>query len=132
MIKSQREAFGRRERNKKIFNYSIIAVVAVAIIYGGYAMLKPEGPSEHDDLAKCLSAQGVTMYGTEWCTYCQAQKREFGSSFKYVTYINCDVNPDACKAAGVEGYPAWAMPDGTLLSGVQDLAVLAERAGCTV
>ena len=28
------------------------------------------------------------MYGTEWCPHCQDQKRAFGTSFKYVQYIN--------------------------------------------
>lgn len=130
-IKSERERFYKRERNKKIFNYSILAIVVIAIAYALYINFKPEA-GEHDALAQCLTKKGVTMYGTDWCPHCQEQKREFGTSFKYVTYINCDLNPDACKAAGVDGYPTWVFPQGDPATGTQSLQSLADRAGCTV
>jgi hypothetical protein len=126
----QREQFSKRQRNKRIFNYAILAVIAIAIAYGAYVWLGSESSGQHDVLAQCLRDNGVTMYGTDWCPHCQEQKRLFGASFKYVTYVNCDLNAAACQAAGVEGYPTWVFPQGPPASGEQPLATLAERAGC--
>jgi len=106
-------------------------VLVLAIAYWVYISVKPAS-SLHDDLAQCLTKQGVVMYGTEWCPHCQDQKRDFGESFRYVTFINCDINQGACDAAGVEGYPTWSFPQGEPLFGEQELTVLAERAGCSV
>jgi hypothetical protein len=130
-IAHQREQFRKRQRNKRIFNYAILAIILLAIAYGIYAYITSKSaPGEHDALAQCLTRKGVTMYGTDWCPHCQEQKREFGASFKYVTYINCDLQSDACKAAGVEGYPTWVFPSGPKAEGTQQLATLADRAGC--
>lgn len=132
VVHEQRERFHKRERNKRIFNYLIIALVVIAIAYGIYVSLKPEGPGQYDSFAQCLRDNGVVMYGTDWCPHCQAQKRLFGSSFKYVTYVNCDYNKAACDAAGVEGYPTWVFPSGPSLSGEQPLETLAQRTGCAI
>jgi len=130
-IALQRSQFHKRERNKKIFNYSILALIALAIAYAIYANASAKVVSgEHDKLAQCLTKKGVTMYGTDWCPHCQDQKRLFGDSFKYVTFINCDINAQACTAAGVEGYPTWIFPVGTRMSGLQPLEKLAELADC--
>ena len=72
------------------------------------------------------------MYGTEWCPNCQAQKRAFGKSFRFVAYQNCDANPQLCEVRGIDGYPTWILKDGTVLRGYQELTLLAERTGCTL
>jgi len=131
-IKMQRDAFQKRQQNKKIINYAIVAVVLIAIVYAVSVMIPKDDTGIYDDLAKCLTKQGLVMYGTDWCSHCQEQKRMFDGSFKYINYVNCDMNYDACKAAGVEGYPTWTYPKGPKTSGEQQLALLAERAGCTV
>jgi hypothetical protein len=128
----QREQFNKRQRNKRIFNYSIGALILVAIGYAVFVSISPEEPGQYDDFAKCVQASGATMYGTDWCPHCQEQKRLFGSSFRYVTYINCDLNAAACQAAGVEGYPTWVYPQGPPASGTQPLLTIAERTGCTL
>jgi thiol-disulfide isomerase/thioredoxin len=55
--------------------------------------------------------QGLVMFKTDWCGYCQRAKPEFeeasdilGSSFP-IGIIDCDSNKLATKAAGVVGYP---------------------------
>ena len=86
---------------------------------------------KYDNLAKCLTTKGATMYGTEWCSHCKNQKKTFGSSFKYVNYVDCDRNPGKCDAAGVRGYPTWKVM-GKNYPGEQKLSRLASLTGCTV
>lgn len=132
VIRVQRDQYKKREQTKRIVNWSIILVVVFGIAYAIYVSMAPEPPGEYDDTARCLTQKGVVMYGTDWCPHCQAQKRAFGSSFRYINYINCDLNAAACELAGVEGYPTWVFPTGSPLSGEQDVAFLAELAGCTL
>jgi hypothetical protein len=129
-IHEQRKQYSNRERNKRIFNYAIAAVVVIIVGYFLYSTLHEE-PGKHDSLAKCLTSKGVVMYGTDWCPHCQDQKRLFGSSFRYMAYVNCDVSPEACSAAGVVGYPTWVFPRGEKMSGTVALDVLAQRAECS-
>ncbi|MFH1770777.1 MAG: thioredoxin domain-containing protein [archaeon] len=86
-------------------------------------------PGEYDDFATCLFEKDVTMYGTEWCSHCQNQKKEFGKSFKYVNFVDCDKNRDECLGEGVEGYPTWKIND-NLHPGEQALERLAALSGC--
>ncbi|HIH24164.1 TPA: thioredoxin [Candidatus Woesearchaeota archaeon] len=129
-IKQDRARFNRRERNKRIFNLAIISIICLAIVIAVFQALRPEAPGQHDALAKCLTSKGAIMYGTEWCPHCQEQKRLFGTSFRHATFINCDVNADACAMAGVEMFPTWVFADGSSVTGKQELDTLAERTGC--
>ena len=88
-----------------------------------------------EKLAKCLTTAGAKMYGAYWCPHCADQKKLFGDSFKYVSYVECDAkgenaNPEACKKAGIEGYPTWIFSDGTKVTGTQKLAKLSELSNC--
>lgn len=87
------------------------------------------GPGEYDELAKCLTSKGVKMYGTEWCGYCKKQKENFGASFQYVDYVDCDESKDECIEAGIRGYPTWNI-NGESNPGLKDLETLASLAGC--
>ena len=86
-------------------------------------------PGRYDSFAQCLTEKGVTMYGTEWCSHCQNQKKLFGRSFGNINYIDCDRDKNACLAAGVEGYPTWVI-DGKTYPGEQRLERLATLSGC--
>jgi hypothetical protein len=131
VVAAQRDQFRKRERNKKIFNYAIGIVILIAVIYAVYVATKKDD-GQYDAFAKCLTSKGVVMYGTDWCPHCQAQKRLFGDSFRYVTFINCDVQKAACDAAGVQGYPTWTFPRGEPVSGEQQLSTLSARTDCAV
>jgi len=87
------------------------------------------GPGKYDDFAKCLFDKGVTMYGTEWCSHCQNQKREFGSSFQYIDYVDCDLQARECRKTGVNGYPTWKI-NGESYPGEQRFDRLASLSGC--
>ncbi len=93
-------------------------------------------PGPYDTFAQCLTEKGVVMYGAYWCPHCANQKKLFGSSFKYVTYVECDPGgknpqPDLCQQKGVTSYPTWEI-NGEVESGEIPLPVLAEKSGCTL
>lgn len=97
----------------------IVFIVLVIIIIGGigtYFALKPQVPGKFDEFAKALTDKGAKFYGAFWCTHCQAQKEAFGSSKKYLPYVECS-SPDGgkqlqvCKDAKIEGYPTWSFQD---------------------
>ncbi|NVO03962.1 MAG: hypothetical protein HXX09_14800 [Bacteroidetes bacterium] len=100
----------------------IIFIVLVVVIIGGlgtYFALKPQAPGKLDQFAQALS-QKAKFYGAFWCTHCQAQKAEFGSSKKYLPYVECS-NPDntqtqICKDNKIEGYPTWMFQDGVKIT----------------
>ena len=53
----------------------------------------------------------------------QRQKLVLGPSFDKVQYVQCDVEPKTCAAAGVRGVPQWRVGD-TTLYGYQPLQSL--------
>jgi len=114
---------------KKSWIYIIIAILLVGGI--SYLIAKPSSPNEYDAFAKCLTEQGAKMYGTDWCSYCQKQKKMFGKSFKYAPYVNCDTNQLECNSADVKGYPTWIV-NGESYSGVQQLEYLSSLTGCSL
>ena len=88
-----------------------------------------------DDFAKCVSDSGATFYGTYWCPQCDRQRAVFGSSSRYLNYVECayrdsDETKRECKRANVRGYPTWDFGDGTRATGFQSLQRLADRTGC--
>lgn len=87
------------------------------------------GPGRFDTFAQCLSEKGAVMYGTEWCSHCKAQKKDFGSSFQYINFIDCDLQKDECTKAGVKGYPTWNI-DGENYPGQQAFYKLSQVSGC--
>lgn len=94
-----------------------------------------EGDPGVAKLAQCLTDKGAKMYGAVWCSHCAAQKREFGSAWELINYIECDPGTDKegaieCAEAGIEGFPTWEFADGERLVGRQTFEALAEKAGC--
>lgn len=91
----------------------------------------PAGPSKYDAFAQCLTEKKITMYGAVWCSHCQDQKKEFGSAFKYVNYVECPDNTAICTAKAIKGFPTWMNEDGSKrLEGFQSFEKLAELSGC--
>jgi len=118
----------------------IIFIVLVILIISGVGMyfgFKPEKAGKFDQLAQCIKSSGAEFYGTFWCPHCQKQKEEFGSSVKYLPYIECST-PDGqnqtqvCKDKKIEGYPTWIFADQTRLSGEIPLETLAEKTQCVL
>jgi hypothetical protein len=115
-------------------------VVVTLVIVGGffwYALSNrvpgtavDTGPSKYDAFAQCLAEKKVTMYGAAWCSHCQNQKKEFGSAFKYVNYVECPENTKLCTEKGIESFPTWMTESGQKLVGEQSFEKLAEISGC--
>ncbi len=90
------------------------------------------GNGEYDEFAKCLSSNGVKMYGSHLCSHCNNQKALFGASWKFVNYVEC-ATPEgqgACSGAGIRAYPTWVFGDGTRVEGEQSIKQLGAKSGC--
>jgi len=78
-------------------------------------------------IAKRLKQQGVTMYGTWWCGFCDAQRQTFGrEAWAQVPYVECDPRaagsqPMKCQEAGIQGFPEWVLPSGRHVNGLKDM-----------
>ncbi|HZX45076.1 MAG TPA: hypothetical protein VFF28_05330 [Candidatus Nanoarchaeia archaeon] len=115
--------------NKKIIYGVIIIAILAASIYG-FSYYR-NMPGKFNDFAKCLTANNATMYGTEWCKFCKAQKQMFGKSFEYIDFVDCDRYRQECLSAGANAYPAWKINDEPY-SGLQQLERLSALTGCKI
>jgi hypothetical protein len=121
-------------------NKFIIFVVVVVVIIAGLGIFlgnQPEKIGKLDDFAKCIDNSGTKFYNAFWCSYCQSQKKMFGSSSKYLPSIECSTldgqgQTEICKEAGITAYPTWEFPDGERLTGELQLSVLAEKTACVL
>ncbi|MBI4098462.1 MAG: hypothetical protein HY437_00320 [Candidatus Magasanikbacteria bacterium] len=114
-----------------------IGVLLIIIAFVGLIVWQKMKPGEYDVLAQCLTDKGVKEYGAYWCPHCQKQKKDFGNSFRKITYIECGLPGGAkagqtleCDQANIKGYPTWVFPDESRLEGPQTLQTLAEKSGC--
>jgi hypothetical protein len=124
------------QKQKKFILFILLVVLVVGGI-GSYFGLKTEKAGKLDSFAQCISSSGATFYGTFWCPHCQAQKKAFGTSVKYLPYVECSTPDgtgqlDVCKEKGIESYPTWVFKDQTRLSGEIPLSTLAEKTECVL
>jgi len=97
----------------------------------------PPGPGKYDTFAQCLKSKGAVFYGAFWCPHCQTTKKLFGSSVKFLDYVECST-PDAsaqlqiCADKKITGYPTWEFPDGSRLTGEVSLPQLADKTSCVL
>jgi glutaredoxin len=113
-------------------------VIVVVIVLGlGSLLLVSNKPGKYDALAMCIKNQGVTFYGAFWCPHCQRTKALFGSSAKYLPYVECS-NPDGktqtqvCIDHKIQTYPTWVRADGSTITGEHTITEWAAFAGCTL
>jgi len=105
---------------KKSTRYIILFGV-IAILIALFVWYKTEH-GKYDNLANCLTKEGVKFYGAFWCPHCHAQKQEFGKSATLLPYIECS-NPDGqsqdqtCNDANITTYPTWQFPNPLTLAG---------------
>src|SRR3989338_2497147 len=76
--------------------------------------------SKYNRFAKCLTDNGVKMYGAYWCQHCANQKQMFENSWQYINYIECSLPNKAgqtqlCNQADIKAYPTWEFQDGKRL-----------------
>jgi uncharacterized membrane protein len=94
--------------------------------------IKSTSGADEIKLAEHLTQQGAKMYGAYSCSHCYEQKQLFGKkAWEKVTYIECvedaikNPQPQACKDAGIKGFPTWSV-NGKTEPGVKTLADLAK------
>lgn len=69
---------------------------------------------ELEKFARCLTEQGLVMYGSITCSGCRAQRKAFGKAFAHITEIECNphienAQVDRCLAKKIEKTPTWIM-----------------------
>jgi len=126
----------------EILKFKVILAVCVIVLLFVFYFLNWRGSSNNagslDIFAQCLADKNITMYGAEWCSHCQNEKKAFGKSFRYVSYVECTNEPQKCIDAGINGYPTWIFGDpstgsgqaGRRFEGELGLKRLAEESGC--
>lgn len=130
----QQPAQSGASKAKKLVGYLVI----VGLFVGAYLAGRYYKNHKYDSFAKCLAGKNAKMYGLYWCPHCADQKREFGSSFHYVPYVECASENDphqltpGCKAAGVKLFPSWQFGNDPPKEGVLSLEALSEKTGCSL
>lgn len=123
---------------KSLAGAAAVLVLVFAVSYSIHSPSPGENPPSSAtfyqvSLAKYLSDQGATMYGSYSCGHCQTQKELFGSAFGYVAYVECgrtgpDPNPALCATKNIRSYPTWEI-GGDLYEGVRTLEQLGRISG---
>lgn len=132
----KRQQAGEKDssKTKKVILYVVVA----ALFVGAYLAGRYYKNHKYDSFAECLATKNARMYGLYWCPHCADQKREFGSAFRYVPYIECASDNDpheltpACKAAGVKLFPSWQFGADPPKEGVLTLQELSQKTGCSL
>lgn len=104
----------------------IITMIAIVLITTVSLCVED---TKYDEFAKCLTENGATMYGSYTCPHCQNQKDMFGSSFKYISYVDCNQNSATCAGLGISYIPAWIINENKYV-GEQSLQQLSDLTGC--
>ena len=100
-----------------------LVVLALIIAGVGTSLTMNTGPGKLDGFAQF------------WCPHCQATNKMFGKSKALLPYVECST-PDGqsqtqiCKDKGINGYPTWVFPDGSVLTGERTLQELADKTAC--
>jgi hypothetical protein len=112
-------------------------IIGTAILFVGITAVAFLNPAEgkYDEFAKCLSENGVKMYGAYWCPHCNAQKQMFGNSWSQVNYVECSLPNKAgqtqvCTESGIKSYPTWEFQDGLRIEGEMPLEKISSLSGC--
>lgn len=118
----------------KISLFVAIGLIAFAVLLFFFS-LQQEKTGRLDSFATCLKDKGATLYGTFWCPHCQNQKRLFGSSERFLPYVECSTvdgkdQTQICKDKHIEIYPTWVFANGASASGELSLNQLSEKTGC--
>ena len=122
-----------KSKIEKIIVSLIVVLVVGVLIFVFFGKKENEYKNVSlDAFAQCVTSKGLVMYGAYWCPHCQNEKKAFGDSFKYITYVECGDNPKLCTDKGVSALPTWILSDGQKLLGEQGIEGLAKVTGCQV
>lgn len=130
-----------KKSKSKVIKFSIFIIALIVVVAGIGIISRPKTEivkySNLDGFAQCINDSGAKFYGTFWCSFCNKQKESFGSAKQYLPYVECSTADgrsqlEVCNKEGIDGYPTWKFTDGSELSGLQDLEVLAEKTSCSL
>ncbi len=118
---------------KKAAVYVAIILLFVAAYYAGWYHKN----HKYDAFAQCLASKQAKMYGLSWCPHCVDQKKMFGESFHYVSYVECGIaetheETAACKIQGIKLFPSWQFGSEPPKEGVLSLEALSDKTGCSL
>lgn len=112
----------------------IIFFVFLFFLFSGFLKIFEVGIFKNtkniEEFAKCLTATGVVMYGANWCSHCEDQKKIFGDYFYIIDSVDCMKNSSLCAKKGIQGFPTWEFSDGEKFIGKQSLEKLSLKTGC--
>ena len=138
MSEERRKRQQASEKDSRKTKKVILYVVVATLFAGAYLAGRYYKNHKYDSFAQCVATKNAKMYGLYWCPHCADQKHEFGSSFRYVPYIECASENDpheltpACKAAGVKLFPSWQFGADPPKEGVLTLQELSQKTGCSL
>lgn len=107
-------------------------VLIAGVVFSYFLFLSPSNLAA---FAQCLTEKKAVFYGSNTCQHCAAQKRDFGRSFQYINYVECNNNgtlADACRTAGITAFPTWKFDGKDPTTGRQDLRNLAQKTSCVL
>jgi hypothetical protein len=116
--------------NKKLYIMILVAIAVLVVLFVWRQFADTTLVVAYDDFAKCIASKGTIMYGVEWCSHCQNEKKALGDSFKYIPYVECPTDPNKCVSLGINGYPTWIFGDGRRHEGELGLTGLSRETGC--
>jgi len=111
-------------------------IIIGLVILGVFASFMVSArPNKLDSFVQCIKDSGTIFYGAFWCPHCQRTKAMFGTAAKLLPYVECST-PDGkgqfpvCIDKGINNYPTWVFPDGSILTGERTLQELSEKTNC--
>lgn len=119
-----------KDNSLKILGFIVAGALVLTVVFFILNKNSTGAKVNLDTFAQCLADKNVTMYGTEWCVFCQKEKVLFGNSFRLVPYVDCGTEPNKCTEQKIEGTPTWIFSDGHRLVGLQTLEKLSQESSC--
>ena len=120
----------------------VLAILVLSVVLLAACKSQPKYTRDSiDALAKCITANGGVEYGAFWCPRCAQVKKNFGSSFQFIKYVECDARGEneqsaLCLEKGVDKYATFIFNDDTnkenWLVGVPTFEALAAKSGCSM
>ena len=114
----------------------LLIAIATVIVNVSNVPAPKTTTSNYDSFAKCLTENKAVFYGAFWCPHCQSEKKMFGSSLKYVDYVECSTpdgksQTEVCRNEGISAYPTWKF-NGKAVEGGLDFSQLSQYSGCSL
>lgn len=120
---------------KSWFKAILIVNIIIIIIFNVFS----PGQAELDELAQCMTENGVVMYSSFQCGVCIQSENLFGDAMQYINRVECHPNgknsqTQRCLDKNLSGTPTWILEkDGKEVKrqpGFMTIEMLKEFSGC--